>query len=242
MQARDDGKYLYWVPTEEFSQARGLLESRGFSLSPAFLTPCQVMHARENRVHYAPPAVWTRVCRRQATWYLASRRAGQTMVMSARRLPAELDRFLDAELTPSDFVPSRLPSRDELQGLVDSRAYTEQKPRGWEAIGLVDAIMFKVLFTLTRFWGIGDNLKRFWLSQRANHANFLARHFTTRVGGEDVPYTVTENAGVCSSCVEFFNVVDDARKLVRACPGSVIFGGAQRDTYMDVKPVLLVTS
>ena len=146
-------------------------------------------------------------------------------------------------MTPSDFVPSRLPAREELQSLVDSPAYTERKPGGWEAIGLQDAVMFKILFTLTRFWGIGDSLKRFWLSQRANHANFLARHFTTRIEGEEVPYSVTENAGVCSSCVEFFNVTEaGSRKLVRACPGAVVFGGAQRNVYLDVKPVRLATS
>jgi hypothetical protein len=62
--------------------------------------------------------------------------------------------------------------------------------------------------------------------------------FTTKIDGEDVPYSVTENAGVCSSCAEFFNVVEDgSRKLVRACPGSVIFGGAPRNVYLDVKPV-----
>jgi hypothetical protein len=160
------------------------------------------------------------------------------MLMSARRLPSELDNYLDAELAPTDFQPESLPSSEELQSLVDEDAYNEQKPEGWEAIGLEDAIMFKVLFTVTRFWGLRDNLKRFWLSQKANHANFLARHFTTTVDGEDVPYSVTENAGVCSSCAEFFNVVEGgSRKLVRACPGSVIFGGAQRNVYLDVKPV-----
>lgn len=231
-------KYLYWVPEPEFKRVRTLLEAQKYTLSAAFLTPCQVMHAKENRVHFAPPAVWTRVCRRQATWYLGSRRAGQTMLMSARRLPSELDGFLDAELAPSDFQPESLPSSEELQSIVDSDAYNEQKPSGWEAISLKDAGMFKVLFTLTGFWGLRDNLKRFWLSQKANHANFLARHFTTKVDGEDVPYSVTDNAGVCSSCAEFFNVVEDgSRKLVRACPGSVIFGGAQRNVYLDVKPI-----
>ena len=186
-------KYLYWVPEPEFKRVRTLLEAQTYTLSAAFLTPCQVMKAKENRVHFAPPAVWTRVCRRQATWYLSSRRAGQYMLMSARRLPSELDGFLDAELAPTDFQPESLPSSEELQSIVDSDAYNEQKPSGWEAIGLKDAVMFKVLFTLSRFWGLRDNLKRFWLSQKANHANFLARHFTTRLHGEDVPYSVTEN-------------------------------------------------
>ena len=53
-----------------------------------------------------------------------------------------------------------------------------------------------------------------------------------------MPYSVTTNEGVCSSCAELFNVVEpSARKLVRACPGSVIFGGAERDVYLDVIPL-----
>ncbi len=154
------------------------------------------------------------------------------MLMSGRRLPPELDRFLDAELSGTDFQPESLPSHDELQSLVESEAYTEKKPEGWQGIGLKDAIRYKVLFSLTRFWGLGDNLKRYWLNHWANHANVPARQFTTKLDGEDVPYRVTENAGVYSSCAEFFNVVeDDTRKLVRACPGSVIFGGVERDVY-----------
>ena len=231
-------QFLYWVPAADFGRARSVLKQHGYNVSAAVLTPCQVMKAEGNHVVYAAPAVWSRTCTRQSTWYQGSRRAGQFMLMSARRLPSELDTFLDAELSPTDFEPERLPSAEELQDVVDSDAYQGQKPEGWEAIGLKDALMFKILFTLTRFWGKGDNLKRHWLGQRANHANFLARHFTTKLDGEDVAYSVTDNASVCSSCAEFFNVVDDSsRKLVRSCPGSIIFGGAPRDVYVDVKPV-----
>ena len=98
--------------------------------------------------------------------------------------------------------------------------------------------MLKVFFTLTRFWGWGDNLHKYWLHQRSNHANFLSRKVTTQFDGEEVPYSVTEIAGVCSSCAEFFNVVEpSARKLVRSCPGAVAFGKVQRAVYYDIKPL-----
>jgi len=110
-------------------------------------------------------------------------------------------------------------------------------PHGIAVHDGLDRLIFKLMFSLTRFWGRGDNLKKYWLNQKANHANFLARKFTTKIEGEEVPYTVSENAGVCSSCAEFFNVVSDtSRKLVRSCPGSVIFGGAERNIYYDIKP------
>ena len=82
-----------------------------------------------------------------------------------------------------------------------------------------------------------------FLGRRANRANFLARRYTTERDGQAVPYSVTTNAGVCSSCVEFFNVIGQQdRKLVRACPGSVVFAGMQRDTYYDVVPVGRLTA
>jgi len=230
--------YLYWFNEAAFFKAKQALIAAGFELVSSKLTPCQVMRASGNTVVYATPEVWSRICVRQGSWYRESKRSGQYMMMSERKLPETYDTYLDAEITKTDFMPETLPSNEELQTLVESRAYQDNKPEEWEAKGVMDALMFKVLFSLTRFWGWGDNLDKHWLSHKANHANFLAHHFTTEIDGESVPYSVTENSGICSSCVEYFNIIDDeTRKLVRACPGAVTFGGTQRDVYLDVKPV-----
>ena len=232
-----DPQYLYWLDRDAFVAAKDALEKDGYRLTAALLTPCQVLHASGKNVVYASPEVWSRICDRQSTWYRSSRRSGQYMLLAGERLPEPLEPYFDATLAASDFQPDRLPTRTELQSLVESEEYQSRKPEGWEAIGFKDALLFKVLFTLMRFWKRGDNLRRRWLEQRSNHANFLARRFTTRIDGEDVPYSITENGGVCSSCAEFFNVVEeDSRKLVRACPGSVMFGGAPRHVYLDVLP------
>ena len=235
--AEPENRYLYWFAKEDFADARDFLVKEGYKLTSTLLTPCQVLKSRGHDIIYAPPEVWSRICVRQGSWYRDSAKQGQYMVMSDHRLPDALDRFRDAEMLTSDFMPERLPTPGELQEIVGSEEYQKNKPKEWEGIGLIDAIMFKLFFTFTRFWGIGDNLKKYWLSQKANHANFLARKFTTEVDGEQVPYSVTENAGVCSSCAEFFNVNNEtSRKLVRACPGSVFFGGAERNIYYDIKP------
>lgn len=231
-------RYLYWVPSEEFGNAKTRLREAGFHLSETLLTPCQVLRATDDKVMVAPPAVWSRICVRQGSWYRASERKGKYMLMCTRRLPAELDAYLDAELVPTDFQPESLPNEVELQELVDSDGYREKKPHSWEGIGFKDAAIFKTLFTVTRFWGRGDNLKKHWLGHRANHANFVEPKFTTQLDGEEVPYSVTKNDGVCSSCAEFFNVISpDTRKLVRSCPGAVTFGGAEREVYLDIVPL-----
>ena len=230
--------YLYWLEKADLERARDALVATGIGVKPALLTPCQVMRATETTAIYATPAVWSRMCVRQGSWYRASRRAGKYMLMSASRLPEAFDAFLDAELSESGFVPEELPTRSQLQQLVDSTEYQDSKPDEWENKTTLDAIMFKLFFTVTRIWKRKDTLKKHWLGHRANHANFLAHHFTTELDGEQVPYSVTENAGICSSCVEYFNVIDDnTRKLVRACPGAVTFGGSKRDAYLDVNPV-----
>ena len=160
------------------------------------------------------------------------------MLASNKKLPEEYNQYLDVQIKEIDFEPQSLPSNTELQNLVDNEAYQQQKPHDWENKTWMDSFMFKTLFSLTRFWGWGDNLKKYWLSHRANHANYLTRQYTTEIDGEAVPYSIADNAGICSSCVEFFNIVDQSsRKLVRACPGSVTFGGAKRKIYYDVKPI-----
>ena len=231
-------RFLYWFKKEDFSASRDFLVKEGYTLSSTLLTPCQVLKSRGRDILFAPPEVWSRICVRQGSWYRQSVKEGHYMLMSDHKLPEALDKFMDAEMVTSDFLPERLPNREELQTIVSSEDYQKNKPKEWEGIGWIDTIMFKLLFTVYRFWGKGDNLKKYWLNQKANHANFLARKFTTKIEGEEVPYTVSENAGVCSSCAEFFNVISDtSRKLVRSCPGSVIFGGAERDIYYDIKPI-----
>lgn len=230
-------KYVYWVGRETLEQARVALRANGIKLVSSLLTPCQTLRTRAHKAVYASPSVWSRVCVRQGSWYRNSRHNGEYLLVSEQPLPPQFDAYLDCRISETDFVPARLPGEEELQALADSTPYQQGKPEAWEGAGIKDAVMFKMLFTLTRFWGRGDNLRKYWLSHRAVHANFLTRKFTTEMDGEAVPYSVADNAGICSSCVEMFNLVDDrSRKLVRACPGAVTFGGARRNVYVDIQP------
>ncbi|MDH5527396.1 MAG: hypothetical protein OEY97_08840 [Nitrospirota bacterium] len=234
--SQPETRFLYWFDPDQWGSAKPALKAAGYTLSGVLFTPCEILRAKNKKLIFAPPGAWSRICTRQGSWYRDSERAGSTMLMSDHRLPG-MDIHLDAEMAVTDFVPEQPASPQQLLQVVESDAYQRQKPAQWEGIGIKDAVMFKTMFTATGFWGFGDNLKKHWLAHKANHANFLSRTFTTEHDGEQVPYSLTGNAGVCSSCVEFFNVsAPETRKLVSACPGAVVFGGAERDTYYDVKP------
>lgn len=229
---------FYWVPEDAFPRVHDSLSAFGYTLSKTFLTPCQVLRAHGKQLVYAPPGIWSGSCKRQGSWYRGSTRNGSYLIASGERLPVEFEPYLDAEMSVSDFQPESLPDDEELELLVKEPQYADRKPDEWEQVKRTDGWTFKLLFTLNRVWRKGDTLGKHWLGHRANHANFLAKWFATEIDGERVAYSVTPNAGVCSSCAEFFNVIDpESRKLVRACPGSITFGGAQRDVYYDVRPV-----
>ena len=235
---KQERRHLYWFDEGDFESSKKLLSEAGYRLEATRMTPCQVLRARGKNLVYAPPEVWSRLCVRQGSWYRHSDRRGQYMLMSDHRLPEALADYLDSEMSESDFAPASLPTAEVLNSIVSSEEYQSQKPDRWEKIRSTEALLVKLLFLFNRSWGISDNLKKHWLGNRANHANFLSKQVTTDVEGEQVAYSVTNNEGVCSSCVEFFNVIEiDSRKLVRSCPGAVTFGGAKRDIYYDIKPL-----
>lgn len=231
-------RYIYWLESDELEAIKPTLNKFGYKLGGTKMTPCETLNTSGKKVLYAKPQIWSRMCARQGSWYRESDKAGKTLLVSDHPLPEVMQTFLDAEMTQSDFKPDYFPTPKTLQEMVDSPEYKDARPDEWEMTSAKDSIMFKIFFSVTRFWGKGDDLPRHWLSHRANHANFLTKMFTTKVDGEDVPYTVTDNKGVCSSCVEFFNVsASQSRKLVNACPGSITFSTVKRDTYYDVKPI-----
>ena len=231
-------QFVYWFEETDVNRIKETISALGLRLKFARMSPCEVLKSKGNTVFIASPEVFNRVCSRQGAWYRRSHRDGQYLLVGAQRLPAEFDRFLDAEIVASDFRPDRLPTQQEIQNLIESPAYTENKPSDWELIGLKDAIMMKLLFTLTGIWKKGDDLKKFWPTQCAVHANFLGHEFTTDIDGERVPYSVSNSAGICSSCVETFNLISrDSRKLVAPCPGAVKFGKQKRDVFLDIQPV-----
>ena len=230
--------FLYWIPADEFQAVSRVVRDMGLTLSGSRMTPCETLRVTPGRAIYATPQVFSRMCTRQGSWYRASERNGQFLLLSPVRLGDDLDRHLDAELNASTFQPDQLPTQNELQSIVDSPEYQEQRPDEWEQKTAIEGVMMKLFFMFDRYWGLRDSLSKHWLSHRANHANFLAMLFTTTIDGEEVPHSVSDNAGVCSSCVEFFNIISpDTRKLVRACPGAVSFGGAEADVFVDVRPV-----
>ncbi len=231
-------KYIYWVTGDEFEQFKNDLSSSGFIIRPVRKTSCETLNAKNNIVRYASPEIFNGLCNRQGSWYRQSNKAGCYLVVSEQKLPEKHTRYLDSNIVGTEFLPQSLPGLLDKKKLIDSEEYQSQRPDDWEKKTFKDGLVFKIFFTLTGFWGPGDNISKHWNNHRANHANFLSHQYTAYIDGESIPYSVTSNDGVCSSCVEFFNIIDqDSRKMVCACPGAVYFSSVERKKYYDVRPV-----
>jgi len=229
--------YVYWFDGKHLPWVRETLAGIGLEIKKAKLTPCQALGASSGTVYIAAPQIFNGLCKRQVAWYRHSHRCGQYLLVSAQRLPQDFETFLEARYSESDFSPPYSPSDEEIEELVASPEYQENKPRDRELMGLKDAILQKLLFSVTGLWRQGDNFSKFRPKQCTTHANFILHRFTAKYDGEEVPYTVKDSLGVCSSCMETFNLIDrDSRKLVAPCPGAVKFGGAKQGVFLDVEP------
>ena len=84
---------------------------------------------------YILPATWEnfKLCRRQLSWYGASRHAGSVLVVSSSRL-VKYDAFLSAVIRESKYKPERFPGREGRQKLITQASYQQHKPDRWEDI------------------------------------------------------------------------------------------------------------
>ncbi len=231
-------KYVYWLSADEWRPVKRQLLQLGYSIAVSMLVPCKILRASGKKLMVAPPSSWSRFCYRQGSWYRESEKNGKYVMVSEQRLDPIFDKFLETHITESDFMPASLPSVAELEKLVASPCYQQQKPLGWEKVRNHERFMLRLVFTVKGFHKWWETFDTHWLNHRANHANFLCKQFTAEWDGETIPYSISENRGCCSPCAEFFNLVDkNHRKLVRACPGAIISGVAKRGPYYDVRPV-----
>lgn len=226
-------KHIYWVTPEEADGLRRDLIEQGVRISTAkgvVCTPLDVI----NKISIVPPGVWNENCSRQGSWYRASERNGLSLVVSSFELDTTRYRK-EGVITRSDFVPSSPPTPQEKEELIRDPEFASRVPSEW---GLVDDREKRIYLR----WAarLGSDVREYallFLTHTANHANFLNPRFFIEHNGSRVPYSIDISAHLCSCCLELFGVLgrQHTRKLVRPCPGAVIFARLQSNQYLLVE-------
>jgi hypothetical protein len=227
-------KFCYWVDLHGLKKVREDIEQRGSELDDEARIPCRALRSSRDIVYLAPPA-WDGFCKRRTSWYRGSDKAGKFLVVSNKSLD-HLDIGNPIIIEESNFKPDRLPSYKEILQLIKSEKYQSLKPDVWEKVDPLDREFYQRWFERHRPKELFD-FEKIFAHHSANHANFIdTKHFIT-LNGLLVPYSIADSIHVCSSCVEFFNILGEQWpvKYVVPCIGAVQFAHLPMDQYFEVR-------
>ena len=234
-------KFCYWVDFHRLKAVRRNLEEIQMDLPDESRIPCRVLRASKEIAFLAPPA-WNGFCKRRTSWYRNSDRAGKFLIVSNSPLDVP-DLESPITIMGSNFMPDRLPNPDEISQLVRSKEYQKRKPSEWDKPDPLENDFYQRWFERQQRKEPFD-FDKILLSHSANHANFIDPKFFINMNGAKVPYSIADSIYVCSSCLEFFNILGEQwiEKYVVPCIGAVQFAHLPMDHYFEVKTLRAVSS
>ena len=226
-------KCYYWVDFQEVRAVREHLKEKGVELSEETRIPCRVLRT-SIEAGYVVPLAWEGFCKRKTSWYLSSQKAGKFLIISKE--PLNLSSLGNPIIIMnSDFKPERLPTSSETSELARSQSFQEAMPQSWGKPHIFEKAFYQRWFEryqiMERF-----HFGRVLLSHSANHANFIDPKFFVDLNGSKIPYSIADSAHVCSSCLEFFNILGGQwpMKYVVPCIGAVQFAKLPMDRYLKI--------
>jgi hypothetical protein len=227
-------KLCYWVDLHILETIRRNLEQREIPIPDEPRIPCRVLRA-STEVAYVAPRAWNGFCKRRTSWYRKSAKVDKFLIVSNHSfdLPGLESPTI---LTESSFKPDRFPSPKEIPLLIQSEEYQKRKPHEWDKPDPLEKDFYQRWFERNRVNEPFD-FDRILLSHSANHANFINPGFFINQNNSVVPYSISDSIHVCSSCLEFFNILGEQWpvKYVVPCIGAVQFAHLPMDRYFEVR-------
>jgi hypothetical protein len=227
-------KFYNWVNHQEFKWIRDNLGKKGAQMVEEARIPCRVLESSIEIGFVAPPA-WDGFCKRRTSWYGNSEKAKKFLIISDKPLDLPNSKTWSA-MTESNFRPDRFPTPEEIVQLIQSEEYQKEKPSVWDEPDPPEKDFYRRWFERH-----GRNepfdFEKILMIHSANHANFLNPKFFIIEGSTKVPYSIADSIHVCSSCLEFFNILGDrwSVKYVVPCIGAALFAHLPMDHYFKVE-------
>jgi hypothetical protein len=222
------------LDSNSFTSVKKVAEEEGNQGTDETHLPCRVLRS-STEVGYVAPSVWNGFCKRRTSWYWKSDRTEKFLIVSNQ--PVDIPGCKDPiTIVESNFTPDRLPSLREIFELTESDEYHKRKPKGWDRPDAIEKDFYQIYFER---YGVTDSFdfEKLLKYHSANHANFLDPKFSIILNEAKVPYSIADTIHVCSSCLEFFNILGNqwALKYVVPCIGAVKFAGLPINHYFEVK-------
>ncbi|NWG04352.1 MAG: hypothetical protein HXY44_15980, partial [Syntrophaceae bacterium] len=202
----DYKKFCYWMDSDGLKKVREEIEQKGGELDDEPRIPCRVLRP-SREIAYLPPPAWDGFCKRRTSWYKRSNKEGQFLFVSNSSLD-HLDVGNPIIIKESNFKPDRLPPYQEILQLTQSERYQRLKPDVWEKVDPLDKEFYQRWFERHRPKELFD-FDAIFAYHSANHANFIDARYFVALDGLFIPYSIADSIHVCSSCIEFFNILGE---------------------------------
>ncbi len=232
-------KYTYWLDEKEFNSVRETLEAEDIRLKEAKKMVCIPLSSKI-KFGFVAPGAWSasELCRRQLTWYGASRFAGQTLLISQQPLwDFGIEILPETIIEKIQFKPETKPekNREKFSRLLDNEAFRMQCPEEYMDIGNMGEGQQERWLKIMGIRGI-SYADLFGL-QCANHANFIEPEFYLEKDNQIIPYSIGKTNKACSACLQFFNIIGRryTDKYVVPCPGASLYAGLAVNKYYHVR-------
>ena len=227
-------KFCYWVDLHGLEKVRENIEKKGEELDDEARIPCRVLRL-SREIGYIIPEAWDGFCKRRTSWYRRSDKAGKFLVVSNTSLDHS-DIGNPIIIKTTNFKPETLPSYEEILQLIKSEKFQSLKPDVWEKVDPLDKEFYQRWFKRRRLKEL-FNFDKIFAHHSANHANFIDPKFLINTDGIKAPYSIADSIHVCSSCIEFFNILGEqwSVKYVVPCIGAVQFAHLPIDQYFEVR-------
>ncbi len=209
------------------------IKAEGLKLKSAKGVVCTPLD-KINKISSVAPEVWDETCGRQGSWYRASDKNGLFLVISSFELESLAD-YKSATIRQVDFRPPHFAAVEEKKEMVADPDFNARVPARWKQVSEPEKRIF--LRWAARLGPEVEDFDSLYLTQTANHANFIKPRFYVEDDGKIVPYSIDRSAHLCSCCLELFQVIGEqhAKKLVAPCPGAVLFSRLKPDRYLLVE-------
>jgi hypothetical protein len=226
-------KHIYWLSLDEASRLRETFETKGIRVKYPKGVVCTPLD-EINKISIVGPEVWDETCARQGSWYRASKKNGLYLVVSSREIEG-LGEKKAATIKSVDFRPPRLADTEEKRAMAGESDFLSRIPSEWERVSDFEKRVY--LRWAARLGSDVDDFDFLYLTQTANHANFMKPRYFVEENGNRIPYSIDRSAHLCSCCLELFQVLGEEhpKKLVAPCPGATIFARLKPDRYLLVE-------
>lgn len=226
-------KFTYWMDENLFEDIRKELEKKDVTPAEAKKTVCLPLSPKIP-YGYVPPTAWSKfdLCRRQLSWYGASKFAGQHLLICEKPLTEfGLDLSPETIIEKVKLKPKHLPDKETTKKLAEKKGFKHHCPPEFLDIGSMDE---KMKDRWMKIMGVrGITYDEVFVEQCANHANFIEPEYFLETDNGIAPYSIGKTSRVCSACLEFFNIIGSQykEKYVVPCPGAVLFAGMSVNKY-----------